>query len=104
MGDHHGQEEVGIDIEAEKLGNLVGAAGNLRLLIENQLVNYLSQDFLGVGLDSCFNTDDQRVELAQTFLLEMGLEGKLIHVLEHAVHQLLGVPADNVPGTLARAL
>jgi hypothetical protein len=37
-------------------------------------------------LYSIFHTDDESIELAQAFLLEMGLEGEVIGVLEDSLN------------------
>ena len=76
--------------------------GNLRLFIEDEFVDDVSENLLDVRLNFGLNADDQVVELAQSLLFEIDLEGVLVEISKDSLDKFVGLSADDVASGLSR--
>ena len=76
--------------------------GNLRLFIEDEFVDDVSENLLDVRLNFGLNADDQVVELAQSLLFEIDLEGVLVKISKDSLDKFVGLSADDVASGLSR--
>ena len=76
--------------------------GNLRLFIEDEFVDDVSENLLDVRLNFGLNADDQVVELAQSLLFEIDLEGVLVEISKNSLDKFVGLSADDVASGLSR--
>ena len=76
--------------------------GNLRLFIEDEFVDDVSENLLDVRLNFGLNADDQVVELAQSLLFKIDLEGVLVEISQDSLDKFVGLSADDVASGLSR--
>ena len=76
--------------------------GNLRLFIEDEFVDDVSENLLDVRLNFGLNADDQVVELAQSLLFKIDLEGVLVEISKDSLDKFVGLSADDVASGLSR--
>ena len=62
------------DVESEELGDFVNSVSDLWLLVQDHLVNDLSQNFVDKWLDFSLNTNDQVVKLIKRLFLQVDLK------------------------------
>ena len=76
--------------------------GNLRLFIEDEFVDDVSENLLDVRLNFGLNADDQVVELTQSLLFKIDLEGVLVEISKDSLDKFVGLSADDVASGLSR--
>ena len=76
--------------------------GNLRLFIEDEFVDDVSENLLDVRLNFGLNADDQVVELTQSLLFKIDLEGVLVEISQDSLDKFVGLSADDVASGFSR--
>ena len=71
MSDHHWEQILRLHIKSQQLRNLICSCGNIGLLVQDVFVDYVFEDLCTMRLNILLNTDDQIVQLAQTFLFQI---------------------------------
>ena len=102
MGNHHRQEVVSLNVKPKELSNLVSPSGNLWLLVKDELVDNVLQDFSAMWLDLMLAADDKVIKLVQALFHQMLFEREVGDVLHDALHKDGHVLSHNVFGTFSR--
>ena len=86
MCDNHRKQVFCGQVQAQKLSDLVDAIGDRLLLIQDQLIDDLAQNFLCVWLYFVLNANDQIVKLIESLLFQVYLEGVFFHISENRLN------------------
>ena len=102
MGYDHWEEVFRRQVETKKLSDLNHSVSYLWLLVQDQLVDDLSEDLLSIWLNFSLDADDKIVQLIQCLLLEVDLQRVFLQVFQDSLDQLVSVSADDVSRGLTR--
>ena len=86
MAHDHWDQVLRRDIQAQQFCNLQDPVRDLRLLIKDELVDDLSEDFLDERLDFGLYANDQVIELVEGFLFQVDFQRELFEVFQYCLN------------------